>query len=47
VRKELRHQGLIEEVQHTFTRLEKVNLAKTQREDAIKYQPGMSSSFIA
>jgi hypothetical protein len=37
VRTELRAQGLIEEADHTFTRLEKLKLTKAQREDAINY----------
>jgi hypothetical protein len=45
VRKELRAQGLIEEPEHTFTRLEKLNLTKAQREDAINYLPGRVVEF--
>jgi hypothetical protein len=46
VRKELRAQALIEDAEHTFTRLEKLNLTKAQREDAIIICQVMSSSLI-
>jgi hypothetical protein len=45
VRKELRREGLIEAVEHSFTRLEKLNLTKAQREDAINYLPGQVVEF--
>jgi conjugative relaxase-like TrwC/TraI family protein len=45
VRKELRAQGLIEEAEHTFTRLEKLNLTKAQCQDAINYLPGHVVEF--
>jgi hypothetical protein len=45
VRKELRAEGLIEETEHTFMRLEKVNLTKAQREDAVNYLPGQVVEF--
>ncbi len=45
VRRELRTQGLIEEAEHIFTRLEKLNLTKAQREDAINYLPGHVVEF--
>jgi ATP-dependent exoDNAse (exonuclease V) alpha subunit len=44
-REELRAQGLIEEAEHIFTRLEKLNLTKAQREDAINYLPGHVIEF--
>jgi len=45
VRKELRAQGLIEEAEHSFIRLEKLNLTKAQREDVINYLPGQVIEF--
>ena len=45
VRGELRQRGLIEETEHTFARLEKLNLTKAQREDAINYLPGHVVEF--
>jgi hypothetical protein len=45
VRQELRHEGLIGESEHMFTRLEKLNLTKAQREDAIHYLPGHIIEF--
>jgi len=45
VRNELRHHGLVEEAEHTFTRLEKINLTKAQHEDAINYRPGHVVEF--
>src|SRR5271166_14076 len=45
VRKELRSEGLIEEAEHIFTRLQKVNLTKAQRQDAINYLPGHVVEF--
>jgi ATP-dependent exoDNAse (exonuclease V) alpha subunit len=45
VRKELRAEGLIEEAEHVFRRLQKVNLTKAQREDAINYLPGHVVEF--
>jgi hypothetical protein len=45
VRKELRAQGLIEEAEHVFARLEKLGLTKGQREDAINYLPGYVVEF--
>jgi hypothetical protein len=45
VRRELRAKGLIEEAEHIFTRLEKLNLTKAQREDAINYLPGQVVEF--
>jgi ATP-dependent exoDNAse (exonuclease V) alpha subunit len=45
VRRELRAQGLIEEAEHIFARLEKLNLTKAQREDAINYLPGHVVGF--
>ena len=45
MRKKLRAEGLIEEAEHTFTRLEKVNLTKAQREDAINYLSGQVVEF--
>jgi ATP-dependent exoDNAse (exonuclease V) alpha subunit len=45
VRKELRAEGLIEEAEHVFTRLQKVNLTKAQCEDAINYLPGHVVEF--
>jgi hypothetical protein len=46
VRKKLRAQGLIEETEHVFTWLEKLNLTKAQREDAINYLPGQVIEFL-
>lgn len=45
VRNELRHHGLIEGAEHTFTRLEKVNLTRAQREDAVNYITGHVVEF--
>jgi hypothetical protein len=36
---------LIQEAEHTFTRLEKLNLTKAQREDAINHLPGHVLEF--
>jgi ATP-dependent exoDNAse (exonuclease V) alpha subunit len=45
MRRELRAQGLIGEAEHIFTRLQKLNLTKAQREDAINYLPGHVVEF--
>jgi ATP-dependent exoDNAse (exonuclease V) alpha subunit len=45
VREELRSQGLIGQAEQHFTRLEKLNLTKAQREDAINYLPGHVVEF--
>jgi conjugative relaxase-like TrwC/TraI family protein len=45
VRRELRRERLIDEAQHMFTRLEKLNLTKAQREDGIHYGPGQVIEF--
>jgi ATP-dependent exoDNAse (exonuclease V) alpha subunit len=45
VRQELRREGLISESEHMFTRLEKLNSTKAQREDAIHYLPGQVIEF--
>jgi hypothetical protein len=44
VREEMRREGLISEAEHMFTRLEKLNLTKARREDAIPYVPSLVSS---
>jgi ATP-dependent exoDNAse (exonuclease V) alpha subunit len=45
VRQELRREGMIGESEYTFTRLEKLNPTKAQREDAIHYLPGQVIEF--
>jgi conjugative relaxase-like TrwC/TraI family protein len=45
VRQELRRGGLIGKSEHMFTRLEKLNLTKAQRQDAIHYLPGHIVEF--
>jgi hypothetical protein len=42
---ELRAERLIEAAEHVFTRLQKFNLTKAQREDAINYLPGHVVEF--
>ena len=45
MRKELRAQGLNEEAERAFMRLEKLNLTKAQHKDGINYRPSQVVEF--